>query len=163
MHLLLLLFVAAVALGLAYSPSNYLALRIARATGWKVLPVVIRILGTLILPYLVYLALGWALFGFYLREPSPIQFDTAQWKAAYAGNSNTRYRMRNDLLQQHKLIGMTKTELYELLGTPTNEQAGGLSVSYLLGPDPAAWGIDDVRLSFDFADGRVNKYEYEYD
>ncbi|MDO8806283.1 MAG: hypothetical protein Q7R35_17845 [Elusimicrobiota bacterium] len=163
MHLLILLFVAAVALCLAYFLSNYLALRISRATGWKVLPAAIRVLGTFILTYLAYLALGWALFGFYFRDPSPLPFDPAQWKAADAGTSNTRYRMRDDLLQQHKLIGMTKTKLYELLGTPANELADGLSAVYLLGPDPGALGMDGVWLRFHFMDGRVNKYEYEFD
>lgn len=99
------------------------------------------------------------LFGF-LTACTDIDFDTEKWKSWNINESETnlRWDMANDLIENYHLKGKTKQEILELLGDPI----GGLDpssdvFSYDLGP--CRRGIDFGGLYITFKKGKVTKIE----
>ena len=77
------------------------------------------------------------------------QFDSALWQ----NHQHFRSGMVGDLLDRHQLVGMSRTEINELLGKPNGTDSNqDDSYVYRTGTDG---GIDDLWLEIDFADGIV--------
>ncbi len=100
-------------------------------------------------------------FTFYSGCSSDISFDSAQWKSApLYGINDIRYRMHNNLLKKHKLIGMPKEEIVKLLGPqsdPSYFQSWDLR--YWMGPEPGFISLDSIWIIMKLKDNKVIKYE----
>ncbi len=87
----------------------------------------------------------------------PFDFDT--WKAARVGDwrNPVRLRMVDDLVRRHRLVGMSKDEIGELLGRPDGayEEGAGAQHRYWLGPQRSFISIDDEWLHLTFEGDRV--------
>lgn len=81
-------------------------------------------------------------------------------------NPNKRVNIVDDLLNEYKFIGKSKSEVIKLLGTPT-EQAYFKEVNnivYYLGDERGFISIDSEWLVLDFDSlGKVTKYEIKTD
>lgn len=78
---------------------------------------------------------------------SGIQFDSVKWKTTKLNTENElslRWDMMNSLRNNYKLIGMSRTEIINLLGQPNNEFSSSSSFRYFLGF--AKSGIDTGTL-----------------
>ncbi|MBK6475165.1 MAG: hypothetical protein IPF95_10725 [Flavobacteriales bacterium] len=70
-------------------------------------------------------------------------------KVAWTENAEKRFEYADDLVDNHKLIGLTKTEIKELLGEPYNEN-GNLMTYYLGFSKRQFIGIDPDWLEIRF-------------
>ncbi|MBC6999673.1 hypothetical protein [Cytophaga sp. FL35] len=88
------------------------------------------------------------LFGIYLgnRYSEPIPFDSEKWKTQSETEMSIRWDMMNSLRENHTLKGMTKIEIIELLGKPT--QIHKSSISYDLGPSKRGVNYGFLELTF---------------
>lgn len=57
------------------------------------------------------------------------RFDAAKWRSA---KQEQRYKMVNDLIDRHLLIGLTPSELEQLLGPPTSWGLGRAYCTYVV-------------------------------
>ncbi|MBI5239405.1 MAG: hypothetical protein HY926_02955 [Elusimicrobia bacterium] len=92
-----------------------------------------------------------------VREPKPIPFDQQVWNDPNRGEQS-RYAMHEDLIAEHRLIGMTKAEIEALLGKPDWEGRDWYKLSPQLG-----FGIDHIWLEFTYQDGKVAAHKLAYD
>lgn len=88
-------------------------------------------------------------------SPPPLQFEAATWIAATSSTDKTRYRMHEDLLRSHPVIGMTRDEVAGLLGPPAQTAYfKEWDMVYPMGPEPG-FGVDSVWLVLRLRDDRV--------
>ncbi len=75
-------------------------------------------------------------------------FDSTSWKAENRrGADGVRVRMVDDLLRTHKLVGMSRDQLEELLGVPpASEYFREYDYVYWLGPERGLFSIDSEWL-----------------
>lgn len=108
-----------------------------------------------------------SLGGLYIRFEEQNDFSTNKW----VEKPLERVKIVDDLLTSYQLVGMTKQEIVELLGTdwePTDlgnlDSRSGNASAYNLGPEPGFISIDDAWLViyFDKAD-RVIEYRLKTD
>ncbi|MEM9000603.1 MAG: hypothetical protein AAGB24_10095 [Bacteroidota bacterium] len=95
--------------------------------------------------------------GIYLtnRYTEPIPFDSEKWKTQSETEMSLRWDMMNSLRENYELKGMTKSEIINLLGEPT--QTYDSKLYYDLGPSKR--GINYGYLEFTFSqNGLVEKY-----
>ena len=79
-------------------------------------------------------------------------FDKTQWK----NNREMRYEYADDLVDNRKLIGLTKAEILELLGKPDEERKD--QITYYIGFSPRHFlGIDPDLLEIEFEDGKAKR------
>lgn len=68
---------------------------------------------------------------------------------------NSRWDMRNDLILNYNLTGMTPSEIIDLLGEPSNNSALNSEYTYFLGM--ARFGIDTGSLTLKFKNCKVSE------
>ena len=93
--------------------------------------------------------------GFSLRgKISGEKFDSEKWKNWENTEEewSLRWDMMNSLRNNYKLIGMSRTEIINLLGQPNNEFSSSNSFRYFLGF--AKSGIDTGSLIIEFEKNR---------
>jgi hypothetical protein len=134
------------------------------APRWHPLPIALSVVGVGVVCFCV---LATALYMYFVWDlerlgepPSQIPFDAAAWKAPE--DLELRYRMHEDLLRQYHLVGMTETEVVQLLGPGCDcEDTWGsdFEVIYNTGTEPGPFGVDNIWLVIDVGpDGRVVRY-----
>lgn len=86
--------------------------------------------------------------GIYLanRFTEPIKFDSEKWKTQSETEMTLRWDMMNSLRKNHNLKGMTKAEIIELLGIPT--QSYNTTFNYDLGPSKRGINYGYLELTF---------------
>lgn len=87
-----------------------------------------------------------------------IPFDALKWRNEELVNSTNpiRIRMVDDLLKKYNLVGMPKTKLNDLLGTPPKTgYFSNYDYVYWLGPERGFISIDAEWLAIKFEDDRV--------
>lgn len=79
---------------------------------------------------------------------SRMAFNSSSWKAENRrGADGVRVRMVDDLLRTHKLVGMSRDQLEELLGVPpATEYFREYDYVYWLGPERGLFSIDSEWL-----------------
>ena len=83
-------------------------------------------------------------------------FDREAWIAADVDASHTRKQMVEDLLHDHPLKGMTRTEVLALLGpAEQTDKWEGYDLIYVLGPQGIDFDWLIIKLG---SDGRVREY-----
>lgn len=94
----------------------------------------------------------WIIFIFtacFLLGCSRQSFDSEKWKNWKETESTMfmRWDMTPDLIKQHNLEGMTRSEIIDLLGKPTSETK--ISMGYDLGParNSASYGSLSISLN----------------
>lgn len=79
-------------------------------------------------------------------------FDRAGWLA----DTEHRYEYADDLVDEQRLIGLSRAEVVAMLGEPTLDQNGQLT--YYLGFSPRhLMSIDPDWLAIEFTDARVSR------
>lgn len=92
-----------------------------------------------------------------------LPFNSADWKSpdnsAYKSPKYAvRIRMVDDLFHRHKLVGMTRKQVIQLLGPSDGGDTRGAAFSYWLGPERGFIRIDSETLTIEFdAKNRVRK------
>jgi len=89
---------------------------------------------------------------------APLPFVPSLWNVSTNGTTfQTRYRIADHLASSGRLIGMTQSEVIDLLGPPTDtDKFRDHSLVYVLGPERGFVGIDYEWLLVDTGpDGRV--------
>jgi hypothetical protein len=88
-----------------------------------------------------------------------IPFDSDAWKEADGCEyeNPVRFRMVDDLFRRHKIVGLSRPEIEELLGPPTHTNlALQYDYAYRLGPDRASYFRMNVEyLGIIFEENRV--------
>ncbi len=108
------------------------------------------IIGTLILAPILYFGFIFLFVSYLLYEPQ-YDFDKEKWFA----DKNTRYEMRDDLVDSGILNGKTKREIIELIGK--SESADSTDIwTYNLGMSGAGLGWQFNRLELTFEDGKIS-------
>jgi hypothetical protein len=93
---------------------------------------------------------------FSCNHQDDIPFDSNKWKNWVESESELRLRkdMLSDLLDKHNLIGISKEQLYTLLGPPSNLSENSYYIGY-----SKNWGISTISLVFYFdSDNKVIKH-----
>jgi outer membrane protein assembly factor BamE (lipoprotein component of BamABCDE complex) len=102
----------------------------------------------------VVAVLSWAFF------ISPLPFVASWWNVDYERGTSlkTRYRVADRLASSGRLVGMTRTEVIALLGTPPgSDKFQDHGLVYVLGPGRGWIAIDYEWLLVDFdSAGRVS-------
>ncbi|MEP1034397.1 hypothetical protein [Ekhidna sp.] len=85
-----------------------------------------------------------------------IEFDSGVWKNWEESEATMflRWDMRHSLLDKHKLVGMSVSEVFELLGEPSRRSSS--EMSYYLGM--ARSGIETGSLNLTLENGIVTDY-----
>jgi hypothetical protein len=88
---------------------------------------------------------------------SRTRFESARWKAENRdGAEGVRVRMVDDLLRTHKLVGMSRAQLEDLLGVPpATEYFRGYDYVYWLGRERGLFSIDSEWLVIKCGQGVV--------
>ncbi len=109
-------------------------------------------IGGIIVAALLLFSVVMLLFGH--RSDSPLQFDSEVWK--HQENSNQRLRMVSDL--KPKLMGISKVEVEQLLGTPRKDlgSSNRAEYFYLLGTEERFLDTDGIWLRIKFKNDCVN-------
>lgn len=81
----------------------------------------------------------------------------AAWKSSVGPHSHARLAMVDDLLNRYKLIGMTRAQIFDLLGPPSPSESSQSDANYIyyLGPERNFISIDDEWLDIKFGGDRV--------
>lgn len=91
---------------------------------------------------------------FMVRGKIPHQeFDSQVWKAAhlrFEENISLRWDMMNDLRNRYHLVGMTKKEIVDLLGSPPDSD--GAEFRYYLGYSKRGINTGSLIISFNDKD-----------
>ena len=91
----------------------------------------------------------WSAFATYYPERD---FDKEKWTE----NLEKRYEYADDLVDNQKLIGLSRQKIEEMLGKPEYEKEN--SMTYYIGFSPRnLFGIDPDFLEIEFKDGKVYK------
>jgi hypothetical protein len=88
---------------------------------------------------------------------SRVAFDSTAWKAENRGGAEgVRVHMVDDLLRIHRLVGLSRVQLEELLGRPpATEYFPEYDYVYWLGPERGPFSIDSEWLVIKFREDRV--------
>ena len=106
-------------------------------------------LTTLFVTPAVYVGLFFIWFAFETYYPER-DFDKEKWTE----NVEKRYEYADDLVDNEKLIGLSRKEIKEMLGEPEYESEN--SMTYYIGFSPRhLFGIDPDYLEIDFKDGKA--------
>jgi hypothetical protein len=87
-------------------------------------------------------------------EPIPRSFDSELWQKCAPGERSVRVSMVDDLVAKYKLVGMTRKQIYDLLGEPEGGPDG----------DNATWdmgvtvGHDDNFFYVFFKNEKVDRF-----
>ena len=113
----------------------------------------LALIPTLVLSPLVYVGIimMWVLAASYYPDRN---FDPNEWKS----NPEERYEMSKDLIESKRLIGKTRIEVVQILGSETTSH-GENHISYELGYVPGMINIDPDYLDIYFENGKVYKVE----
>ncbi|HEX8235329.1 MAG TPA: hypothetical protein VF600_05190 [Abditibacteriaceae bacterium] len=112
-------------------------------------------------PFLLFF--GWVAKDTLYEYSQRLPFNSAQWKSADNDNPKSpkyaiRIRMVDDLFDRHKLVGMTRNEVIQLLGPSDDGDRQGQELMYALGPERGFISMDWESLSIEFdAKNRVKK------
>ena len=89
-----------------------------------------------------------------------IGFDSEQWKKWEETETTAcvRWDMRKDLVKQHKLIGLSREQIIDLLGEPDSRYQSENEIRYYLGM--ARVGIDTGTLILTLKNNIVIEYEF---
>ena len=92
-------------------------------------------------------------------------FDAEMWRHTQASGSTIRLSMVEWLVRSGRLDGLTRPQLLELLGPPTDSAYfQDWDLVYLLGPERGLYGIDSEWLVIRLGpDGCVAEYEIARD
>lgn len=86
---------------------------------------------------------------------SGTRFDSAKWHAQ-SGYDPIRLEMVDDLMRRHRLVGMSRENLDELLGVPPDTAySASFDYVYWLGPERGFISIDSEWLCLKFSDDVV--------
>lgn len=112
---------------------------------------------------LVLLVAGYVgLIHLYIRkcDNAAIPFDRQVWLSTRLYSEDySRYQMRKDLIARFKLIGMSRQEVLDLLGPPSEpEMNSEWQLIYWLSPD-CALPIDNNWLKINLTNDRVVVYD----
>ena len=91
---------------------------------------------------------------------SEIPFDSKKWESGSAngtfgnGVEPYRHRMVNDLFKKHPMVGKTKSEIYKILGEPTNSTDNTKYINYYWLTEEYGTDIDpiagkDIVITYD--------------
>jgi hypothetical protein len=105
-------------------------------------------IGTLVLTPVIYAGLGFGIMLYMNYYPSR-DFDRQQW----LNDREKRYELSEDLIESKMLIGKTKAEVGQLLGSEENLPENDLW-TYYVGFRPP-FQIDPDVLDIEFQDGKV--------
>jgi hypothetical protein len=122
-----------------------------------VVKIILSVSGAAILAYI--LMISFLLFVPKLKSyVNQTAFDSRQWQIHLTDRDTIKQKMVNDLLSNHQLIGMTQTNIDELLGKPPQTSYfKDYDYVYWLGPELSAFGIDSEWLGVKFDNGIVIK------
>lgn len=113
-------------------------------------------LSTLFLTPVIYVGLFTLYFLVATYYPER-EFDKSSWDQF----EERRYEYADDLVDNEKLIGLTKEEVQLMLGEPSYENES--SLSYYLGFSPGHFiSIDPDWLEIKFEEGKVNEVSIEH-
>ncbi|MGP1993876.1 hypothetical protein D9V96_018495 [Zobellia laminariae] len=108
------------------------------------------ILGTIIIAPILYIGLVMAFFSYLFYEPQ-YDFEKERWFA----DKNSRFEMRDDLVNSGILNGKTKIEVIELIGN--SESADSTDIwTYDLGTSGAGFGWQFNSLILTFENEKVS-------
>lgn len=103
-------------------------------------------------------SVGWMLFFPDLsgrQIPDQVAFDRVAWLGWRAnGSLDARLAMKDAAAREIRL-GMTPTQLREVLGNPSADYSDSDNWWYYLGPEPGPFSVDSLWLAVEFRDGRV--------
>lgn len=101
--------------------------------------------------------IGFAILFFFCRNIIIHTFSTEKWEK-YPEN---RVDMVDDLLEKNELLGMTKQEVFLLLGQPTENAYFKTenNMVYYLGPERGLIRIDSEWLVLEIQENRVSKVD----
>lgn len=115
--------------------------------------------GTIVVAYAIVVA---SIFKPMIRLKYFAHFDSVQWKQAAweakeGNHSESRICMVDDLLRTHRLVGLSRQELENLLGKPNDLESAQTKSEYLyyLGPERSYLSVDSDWLDVIFAHDKV--------
>lgn len=89
---------------------------------------------------------------------SRIEFNSDDWQNSESRNDTIRIRMVDDLLHNHKLVGMPRSRIDALLGKPARTPYfSDYEYVYWLGPERGLLSIDSEWLGIKFTDDLVTE------
>lgn len=87
-----------------------------------------------------------------------VSFDSTTWKRGENLKNPVRIHMIDDLLRSRALVGLNKTQINNLLGTPSvTSYFKEYDYVYWLGPERGPFSIDSEWLGIKFKDGVVSE------
>jgi hypothetical protein len=94
--------------------------------------------------------IAFGIFIVWAIQPFPRSFDSQLWISSK--DPNIRLAMVDDLRKSYKLIGMTRQQIYQLLGKPPGSETASCAV-WDMGTKP---GLDDCTFTVNFdGNGKV--------
>jgi len=91
---------------------------------------------------------------------SQTAFESTKWKLHLSDGDFAKQTMVDDLLSRYQLVGMTRANIEELLGTPqSTNYFKDYDYVYWLGPERSVFAIDSEWLGIKFNDDMVVKAE----
>jgi len=108
------------------------------------------IAGTIIVAPILYLILIFAFFSYLFYEPQ-YDFDKEKWFA----DKNSRFEMRDDIVESGMLKGKNKSEIIVIIGKPESNDLTELW-KYDLGMSGAGFGWQFNYLELQFENGKVS-------
>lgn len=85
-------------------------------------------------------------------------FDSGEWQKAEGGNDDVRIKMMDSLLHDHKVVGMSRSQIDALLGKPgKTPYFSDYEYVYWLGPERGFMSIDSEWLGLKFKDNVVTE------
>lgn len=114
------------------------------------------ILAAMLSPWILCLGFG----GCDSRPKTGRTFKSDAWKNAVGEQAVLRKEMLGDLLAQHKIVGLSKLKVVQLLGEPDSKdrysgETGGSDFNYYLGPEKGFISIDSEWLTIKFEEDRA--------
>lgn len=108
------------------------------------------IAGTIIVAPILYLILIFAFFSYLFYEPQ-YDFDKEKWFA----DKNSRFEMRDDIVESGMLKGKNKSEIIQIIGKPESNDSTEWW-KYDLGMSGAGFGWQFNYLELQFENGKVS-------
>jgi hypothetical protein len=112
-------------------------------------------------PFLLFA--GWMAKDAITERLQRLPFNSSNWKSPDNQNPKSskyaiRIRMVDDLFHRHKLVGMARKQVIQILGPSDGGDTKGQSFGYWLGPERGFISIDSKTLAVEFdAKNRVKK------
>jgi hypothetical protein len=97
-----------------------------------------------------------------LRSEPETPFDSTAWKGAELSSeiqrqNSVRSHMVDDLLRHHNLVGLTRSQIEELLGKPDRIECSDYDCNYYLGPQRGPLKLHAECLGIRFEKDQVAK------